>query len=283
MEEHLEKFLVKVGLPEDIVSQFKDVDEENPPDVDTLASEWKQHQREVFQNDPEIIKTLKSEMRGKERGSVERSIMRTFGITAEEARENGLENDYDKLLKFSKAKLEKTSSKTAGEIQEELQKANLRIKEFEDDVIPGLKEKGKKEIDQFYIRNFLNDLALSVGEVTVKPKLAVRSLEEGLREHGYVVNLLDNRDGIDIKTKDGLTPQNKDKTKNLTPKELAYMIFEEDGILKQSKADPDRPPAPAPTPVPDDVYARMPHLKKAREHEKNVPRWVGRGTAKFKE
>ena len=90
-------------------------------------------------------------------------------------------------------------------------------------------------------------------------------------------------DQLSIKTKDGLAPQNDDKTKNLSNRELIQGILEKEGLLKQSKADPDKPPTPAPTPAPDDVYARMPHLKKAREHEKNVPRWVGRGTAKFKE
>jgi len=286
MEEHLEKFLVKVGIPEDIVSQFKDVKEDSPPDVDQLASEWKQHQREVFQNDPEIIKNLKSELRGKERGTVERAIMRSLGITAAEAREHGLEEDYEKLLKYASDKLKKSSSQTAEELQKQLQEANQRVQEYDDKVIPELKAASKKEISQFYVKNYLGELISEAGDLVVKPHIATTVIDTALRSRGLIMNLNDDGNGISIKTKDGLTPQNDDKTKNLSNKELIQGILEKEGLLRQSKGDPGNPPAPpkpSQTSLNDDVHARMPHLKKAQEHEKNVPRWVGRGTAKFKE
>lgn len=248
--EELKKFLKKCGHDIKVIDQligFEELsdDDKQKVDIDLFSDSFKSGQREVFKNDPDFINELKGEARGKERGSVERAIRRVLGITAEEVREKELEGNYDKLLNFGKEKVEKSGTGTAQELQNELHDVKEKIKNYEENVIPNLKEEGKSEVNKFHIKNRIHELISESGELAVNQKVATTIVNEHLNNNYQIT--YDNGE-IVIKTRDGLIPQDKDKTRNLTNLELIKGKLETEGLLKQSQGSDLSPPPPSPLP-----------------------------------
>ncbi len=246
MEELLKKFLLKCGHPGDELDQFVDIKEGDEPDIEKLSADFKAAQREVYENDPDFIKNIKNELRGKERGSVERVIMRELGVTAEEAKDGGLEGDYNKMLKFASKKLKKQSSEPAEKLQVQLQDANSEIQKYKDTIVPEIQSKADARVNKFFIANHIGELISKSGELIVKGNVATTVVEKGLASQGLVSKLSEDKNTIRIETKDGLSPQNADKTKNLTEAELIKGILESEGLIKQSKGAPGDPEPPTP-------------------------------------
>lgn len=236
MEEIVKKFLENVGVASDVITKLTEPEE--GLEVDTLVDEFKANQREVYANDPDVIKNLRNEAKGKERGSVEREIRRVFNITPEEVGENELEGDYKKHLEFGKKKTEKQGNKTAQQIQTELQAANKENERLINEEIPIIKKDAQKEIDLFYIERYSQKLIKDerIGKILVLDDVATTVFEKGLKEKGYNVSLNDDRDDIKIRTKDGLIPQDLGKTRNLEKWEIAKDIFEDKKLVQQSNA-----------------------------------------------
>ena len=282
-EELLKKFLLKCGLTGDDWDQFVDVEEGKEPDIDALSSDFKAAQREVYENDPDFIKNIKNEMRGKERGSVERVIMRELGVTAEEVKEHGLEGDYNKMMKFASKKLKKQSSEPAEKLQGQLQDANTEIQKYKDTIVPDIQSKADARVNKFFIANHLGDLISKSGELIVKPNVATTVVEKGLASKGLVSSLSEDKNTIRILTKDGLSPQNDDKTRNLTEAELIKGILEGEGLIKQSrgKEELEKPPASRRDDPPAQRFVTA-GMADAMEAAKNVPtQRKGRGTEAF--
>lgn len=270
MEDLQKKFLLKVGVASDVITQLEA--NEEGLDVEKLATDFKASQRDVFKNDPEIIGELTGSLRGKERGSVERKIKKEFGITAEEWGENELEGDYAKAITYGINKLKKESNKPAEELQKELQEANQAILDYREKVIPEIENKAQQKINQFYVQNRLHGLIEESGELIVAKDVANTVITNEFAKLGYNTEINDGT--LTIKTKDGLAPQDKDKTRNLSNSEVVKSILETKGLLKQSKADPDTDPAPTfrrdPEPAKKPSTSGMPGLEKALQHEKNL-------------
>jgi len=265
--EELKKFLKKCGHDIKVIDQligFEELsdDDKQKVDIDLFSDSFKSGQREVFKNDPDFINELKGEARGKERGSVERAIRRALEITAEEVRENELEGNYDKLLIFGKEKVEKSGTGTAQELQNELHNAKEKIKNYEENVIPNLKEEGKGEINKFHIKNRIHELISESGELAVNQKVATTIVNEYLNNDYQIT--YDN-DEIVIKTRDGLIPQDKDKTRNLTNLELIKGKLETEGLLKQSQGLGSPPLPPPPPPVAGEMKFRPQGMDAAEE------------------
>lgn len=264
--EELKKFLLKVGVASDAIAQLTEADSE--PDVEKLASDFKASQRDVFKNDPEIIGELTGSLRGKERGSVERKIKKEFGITAEEWGESELEGDYGKAIAFGINKLKTESGKPAEKLQTDLQEANQAILNYKEKVIPEIEDKAQQRINQFYVQNKLHGLIEDSGELIVAADVANTVVINEFAKLGLKPTIEGN--DLTIKTGDGLAPQDKDKTRNLSNSEVVKGILDSKGLIKQSKADPDPQPGKVYNPDPQPDKVELPHLKAAREHEKDL-------------
>lgn len=277
MEESVKKFLKNVGVDGKVITQFNDPPEDL--DVDKLVDEFKQGQRDVYANDPDVIKDLQAKAKGKERGSVEREIRRVFSITPEEVGEHDLEGDYKKHLEFSKKKTEKSGNKSADKIQIELQEKNKELEQVRNEEIPALKVKAQKEIDVFYVEKCFQKLINSeeIGELIIANEDATTIITGEFEKLGYTLSLTEGRKDIIIKTKDGLVPQDSGKTRNLTNMEVTKSILESKKLVRQSNADDDEPPKPKlvsgfPEPQKQNIEVenQLPGLRKARAHEKEL-------------
>jgi len=278
MEESVKKFLTNVGIGEKVITQLND-----PPDdldVNKLIDDFKQSQRDVYANDPDVIKDLEGKAKGKARGSVEREIFRVFSITSEEIGENEFdkEKDYKKILEFAKKKTEKHGSKGAEKIQIELQEANKEIEQLKNVEMPAIEAKAKKEIDVFYVEKCFQKLINNeeIGELIIANEDATTILTGEFEKLGYTLLLTEDRKDIIIKTKDGLIPQDSGKTRNLTNMEVTKGILENKKLVRQSNAEDDTPTPKSPPGFPEtkkidtETETTLPGLKKARAHEKEL-------------
>jgi len=235
--EAITKFLEKVGVDNQIIAQLKDPEE--GLNVDELADEFKASQKEVYANNPDVIKELEKAAAGKARGSCEREIKRVFDITADEWEENKFseEKDYKKVLNYAKEKLRKDGNKTAEEIQQEKQELVKEIKHLREEEIPNINSSWQTKIDQNDINRHYRKLIGESGELIISPEDAAIIVNNTIKDKGYLTELTEDRIGILFKTKDGLTPQDEDGTRNLTPKEVVKSILDSKKLIKQSNAD----------------------------------------------
>lgn len=239
-EELVTKFLDGIGTKNETVAILKD-----PPDglkeVDDLIAEFKTNGKEVFENDPDVITSLAKKAKGKERGSVERKIKKVFNISPEEWGEEELEGDYEKTLTFCFEKMKKAGSKSAQEIQAELQDANTKIKWYKEEEIPRIETESSAKVDRNEANRHLRKLIVDSGELIVSESATMAVVKEELTKKGYATGLNEHKTDLTIKTADGLSPQDEGKTRNLSNAEVVKGILEKEDLIKQSKAptEPD--------------------------------------------
>lgn len=271
-EEELRSYLLKCGHDKDVIDQFfKEEDAEI--DIDQLASQYNDTQKEVYRNDPDFIKPLKEELeasiKGKERGSVERAIMRAFGITSDEAREHGLGESYEKLLKYANEKTGKNKDKTVEEVQTELKKALDRVKQLEEEEIPSIKNAQNEEINNYFKRMHIERLLDNYADKLVAKKDA---FIPGLREYltsRYDIALTDDRSDLVIKTKDGTDPLNADKTKKLTKEDIVSAYLESIDAIKRSHGGGELPRVPGTPPKGgEEPKYTLPGMQAAKDAER---------------
>jgi len=239
--EELVKFLENVGVSNETIALLKDP--EDGQKVEDLSDEFKSKQREVYANDPEIIKDLESKAKGKARGSVERKIKKVFNISSEEWATAELDGDYEKALTFGHDKQKKAGSKSAQDIQAELLDANKKIEWYKDEEVPRIVKSEKQKVDDFHIERHLRELIVDSGELAnnIGSDVAEIVLKEELRKKGFTASLAENGK-LAILTEDGLVPLDEAKTKNLSNTEIVKGIVVAKGLIKQSNAiiDPDK-------------------------------------------
>ena len=238
--EELVKFLDKVGVDNIIITQLKEP--EDGLDIDVLAKEFKASQREVYANDPDVIAELDKKSKGKARGSVERKIKKVFSISNDEWNDNELEGDYEKVLKFAFDKQKKEGNKSAQDITLELQDANTKLKWYKDEEIPRIQTESDEKADKKEANSYLREEIANSGELIVSEGVAVTVVNEGLRKKGYATGLNENKTTLTIKTSEGLSPQDDEKTRNLSNKEVIKSILESKKLIKQSNAETEPDP-----------------------------------------
>jgi len=243
--EELTKFLDEIGVKNETIAILKDPPE-GGADIKALADEFKATGREVYANDPDVRTKLDQEAKGKARGSVERKIKKVFNISNEEWNEGKLEGDYEKALIFGYKKQEKEGSKSAQELQAELQEANTKIKWYDEEKIPQIQKEADLKVDKNDETRYLRKLIVGSGELTVSERVASTVVAEELKSRGYNTGLTEDKSNLTILTSEGLSPQDEKKTRNLTNDEVIKGILESENLLKVSKADPD---TPKPTPL----------------------------------
>ena len=235
--EELTKFLEKVGVDNQIIAQLKDPEE--GLNVDELADEFKASQKEVYANNPDVVKELEKAAAGKARSSCEREIKRVFDISIEEWNEHNFaeEKDYKKVLNYAREKMKKEGNKTAEEIQAEKQELVKEIKHLKEEEIPQINQTWQQKIDQNDIDRHYRKLIGDTGDLIITPEDASVIVSNELNRKGYKTQLTEDRTDISFKTKDGLTPQDDEGTRNLTPKEVVRSILDSKKLIRQSKAN----------------------------------------------
>ena len=275
--EELVKFLENVGVSNETIALLKDPEEGLK--VEDLAKEFKSAQRDVYANDPEVIKELASKAKGKERGSVERKIKKVFGLTDEEWNTGELEGDYEKALTFASDKQKKAGSKSAQEIQAELHDANTKLKWYKEDEIPRIEKESSEKVDKNEANRHLRKVIADSGELIVSESATIAVVKEELTKKGYTTGLNEDKTDMTIKTKDGLSPQDEGKTRNLTNMEVVKGILESEKLIKQSKADPDPDPKKR-TPIPktEPVKSKLLGLAAAEQNLEDLKKMRTSGT-----
>ena len=236
-EELITKFLDGIGTKNETVAILKE-----PPeglDIEPLVNEFKTEGRAVYANDPDVIAELDKKSKGKARGSVERKIKKVFDISNDEWNDNELEGDYEKVLKFAFDKMKKAGSKSAEEIQAELQTANSKIKWYKDEEIPRIQTESSEKVDKNEASRHLRKVIADSGELIVSESATMAVVKEELAKKGYITGLNEGKTDLTIKTVDGLSPQDEGKTRNLSNAEVVKGILESEDLIKQSNADPD--------------------------------------------
>ena len=267
-EELITKFLDEIGIKNETVAILKDPPEEL--DIKPLADEFKTDGRAVYANDPAVIKELESSAKGKARGSVERKIKKVFNITPEEWGENELEGDYEKALTFGFDKQKKAGSKSAQEIQAELHDANTKIKWYKEEEMPRIERESSEKVDRNEASRHLRKVIADSGELIVSESATMSVIKEELTKKGYTAGLNEAKTDLIIKTKDGLSPQDEGKTRNLTNTEVVKAILESEKLIKQSNADPDTPPKPRVIPTSEPTKSTLPGMAKAEANLKDL-------------
>ena len=270
--EELIRFLEEIGVDNKVIANLKEPEE--GLNVEELAKEFRESQHEVYANDPDVIKNLEIRATGKARGSVEREIKRVFDISTGEWEENdfGNEKDYKKILQFGIEKIKKQGSKSVQEIQAELQEANKKIKWFDEERIPEINKEWQSKTDKNDIERHFRKLIGDSGDLIVSSDVASTVIEKKLNEKGFVTELNEDRNGVIIKTRDGLIPQDEGKTRNLSNMEITKGILSDEKLLVQSHATdtPPPPPRPIPGPAPGAKAGELPGLAAAKANLEEV-------------
>jgi len=272
-EELTTKFLEGIGTTNEDIALLKDPPDDGV-DIETMANKFKQKQREVYANDPDVIKDLEVKATGKARGSVEREIKRVFDISTGEWEENdfGNEKDYKKVLQFGIEKVKKQGNKSVQEIQSELQEANKKIKWYDEERIPEINKEWQSKTDRNDIERHFRKLIGEGGDLIVSGDVASTVIEKRLNEKGFVTELNEDRNEIVIKTRDGLIPQDEAKTRNLSNMEIVKGILSGEKLIKESHAQETPPPQPrfTPEPAPGAKAGELPGMAAARANLEEV-------------
>ena len=141
---------------------------------------------------------------------------------------------WERIIKLGLDKVSKNNQATAQELQEENQKLKAELIELKEKKIPEIQKESENKIKEFRIKNKISEI-ISKHELIVDKKVAELLVDDYLKNIGYKVDLNENE--IELLTKDGLKPQNSDKTKNLSANDIISDVLINSKIVRQSNAN----------------------------------------------
>jgi hypothetical protein len=253
---NIEKFLKKIGVPSDTITKLNtDADDVN---IDDIAGEFQNIQRDVLKNNPDFIGSVRGEVKGTELSKIEQKIKKTFGLSAEDVKDK----KFDDIISVAFDKMNKTAGAGAEELQKRLIELTNENKRLVEDIIPQKENEAKQAIKTFkresFIQSAIAKRSLIVSADVVKP--AVQSYLES----NFNVDVDDNGELI-VKTKNNLNPLNNDGTKIVTFDEILDGHLSTLGVIKQSNGGqpPSKPGIPTPTATPAGNGAEPPKYQLA--------------------
>lgn len=254
---NIEKFLKKIGVPSEAIAKLNtDADDVN---IDDIAGEFQNIQRDVLKNNPDFIGSIRGEVKGTELSKIEQKIKKTFGLSAEDVKDK----KFDDIISVAFEKMNKTAGAGAEELQRKLIELTNENKRLVEDIIPQKENEAKQAIKTFkresFIQSAIAKRSLIVSADVVKP--AVQSYLES----NFNVDVDDNGELI-VKTKNNLNPLNNDGTKIVTFDEILDGHLATLGVIKQSNGSPNaatKPGIPQPTPTPAGNGAEPPKYQLA--------------------
>lgn len=286
MKDDLIKLMLLLGIKQASIDAIKAKYDQPDFAIDDatrqqIIDEAMAHNRGLLENDKEFISGIKGSEAAKQKDIFERKLKQQFGLTADEVKDL----DTSKIIEAAHKKATTTGTATLDELNENLTKANARIKELEDVEIPKVKGEVESEKKLFKINqklfthfntSYVDDKKESLLRVTPEAaQTAVMAVLSGK----YDIVLNDAGDDFEFREKGtGMKPKSADGTKLLTSKDIIGEQMKSFQFIKESNApdDPTKVKPPVGTvkdTTPEEeakLNSRFPGLKAAEEHAKTL-------------
>jgi hypothetical protein len=233
MNEEIKKFLSKIGVKAETIQKLNEPSEDFS--AEEAASDFVKDQRSVAKNDPELIKTIRDEVRGTELSKIEHKIKKTFSLSAEEIKDK----KFDEIIETAFEKSKATSNETGEELQNKILELNNKVKQYEEEIIPSERNKATEQINSFR-RDLALRESLSKRQLIVGQEVAIPVIDSFLNQN-YSVSV-NEKGALEVKTKDGLNPLNSDGTKVLSFEEIIDNQLNTLQLIKQSNGGPGSVP-----------------------------------------
>lgn len=264
-------------------------------DPSTMIPDFQTAQKELYEDDPDIVQAIDAKAKGRERDIMERAVKKAFGLSAEETKDK----DFNAIIDIAKKKVTGSSDKTTQELQEKLLAAEIENKRLLEEEIPTIKtqvDKDRKAVKvEVMFEKVANELAAEL--IAKNPKAMRMPFATALKTAKVLLNEsmdfdIDDKDEniLVVKDKKGLKIKASSGTAFLTPKDAVLNVWKENQFLAESNADPKLGPDGKPIPIQnnnnnnnnnnggddqDELDRKFPHLAKARKHAedlKSVPK-----------
>jgi hypothetical protein len=258
---NIEKFLKKIGVPSDAITKLNaETDDVN---IDEIAGDFQNIQRDVLKNNPDFISSIRGEVKGTELSKIEQKIKKTFGLSAEDVKDK----KFDDIISVAFDKMNKTAGAGAEELQKRLIELTNENKHLVDEIIPQKENEAKQAIKTFKRESFIQS-AIAKRSLIVSPEVVKPAVQTYL-ESNFNVDVDDNGELV-VKTKNNLNPLNNDGTKIVTFDEILDGHLASLGVIKQSNGSPtptkqgNGTPPPPPTPGAEPPKYQLAGMAKAQ-------------------
>ncbi len=181
---NIEKFLKKIGVPSDAITKLNGDDQEL--NVDDIAAEFQNIQRDVLKNNPDFISSIRGEVKGTELSKIEQKIKKTFGLSAEDVKDK----KFDDIISVAFDKMNKTAGAGAEELQKRLIELTNENKHLVDEIIPQKENEAKQAIKTFKRESFIQS-AIAKRSLIVSPEVVKPAVQTYL-ESNFNVDVDDN-------------------------------------------------------------------------------------------
>lgn len=228
--EKTKEFLKAIGVKSETIEAITAAEPAEDLNIEDLSKAYISNQKTLSANDPDLIKGIKDEIRGTELSKIEHKIKKQFNLSPDDVREK----KFEEILETAYNKVKTESGSTSEELQGKVLELNKLVKQYEDEILPAERNKSKEAIFNFRkdlaIRDALSKKNLIVGTDVILP-----ALNSTLNTYKVEIN---DKNEIEIKTKDGLKPLSEDGTKTLTFEEIIDNQLNSMNVVRQSNAEP---------------------------------------------
>jgi hypothetical protein len=230
---NIEKFLKKIGVPSDAIAKLNT--EADDVNIDEIAGEFQNIQRDVLKNNPDFIGSIRGEVKGTELSKIEQKIKKTFGLSTEDVKDK----KFDDIISVAFEKMNKTAGAGAEELQKRLIELTNENKRLVDEIIPQKENEAKQAIKTFKRESFIQS-AIAKRSLIISPEVVKPAVQTYL-DSNFNIDVDDNGEII-VKTKNNLNPLNNDGTKIVTFDEILDGHLTTLGVIKQSNGGQQTPP-----------------------------------------
>ncbi len=230
MNKATKDFLTKIGVSASTIETISAEELPEGADLDQLAGGFRDNLKALAKNDPDLIKGIRDEIRGTELSKIEHKIKKTFDLSADDMKEK----KFEEILDVALDKVRKEAGSTSEELQGRIQELSGKVKDYEENILPGVKAEANQKIVSFRrdltLQGVLSKKNLIVGNEVVLPALNAKLNEFNI---GF-----DEQGQIEVKTKDGLKPLSSDGTKALTFEDIIDQQLDAMNVVKKSNGSP---------------------------------------------
>lgn len=273
----LKEYLKKIGVDAKTIAAIEKAETDKTDlDLGPLVDEYKGSQKKLFENDPDLVSSIASSEQGKLLDIWTRKMKTKFNLSSDLVKDK----KFEEIIDIAKAESTKGLDKNLQTLQEEVVAANAKVKEFEEVIIPKIKDEVQIEKKQFVIGNHLKKL-IPHADLRVSEDIVELALQTKLHS-AYDLDL-DDEGNLQVFLKGKrVSPQSADKTKLLTVNDIVSDILKQGKLIKESNADDIDPNTGKPKVVKPDpaggekkiddekMKTIAPHLAAAQKHKETI-------------
>lgn len=229
----LEKLLKDLGVKPELAKQIIDEakKDESTFDIAPAVAAVTEHQRMLLENDSEFVDKFKTAEKGKQLDIFTRDLKKTFGLSAEEIKDKKI----DEIIELVKNKSVANSNKDIQKLQEDLIEATKRIKQYEDEIIPGVKSEVENTRKSIFIENAITQ-KLGGKKLRVAFEAAYPSVMTTLKEQ-FDIDIDDKKNVHLLQKGSKLKALKADKSGELLVDEFIDSKLKEWKFVAESNAD----------------------------------------------